>query len=38
VYKSLEEKETVVDDEQGPDVARETIEKALDAYIEKFCR
>lgn len=38
VYKNLEKKETVVNDETGPDAARETIEKALDAYIEKFCR
>lgn len=38
VYKNLEGKDTVVDDEQGPQVAKETIHKALDAYIEKFCR
>lgn len=38
VYKSLENKETVVDDEQGPDSARLVIQTALDAYIEKFCR
>ena len=38
VYKSLENKETLVDDEQGPEAAKETIKKALDSYIEKFCR
>ena len=38
IYKSLEDKETVVDDEQGPEPARATIKKALDDYIEKFCR
>ncbi|MGD9559603.1 MAG: inorganic diphosphatase [Oscillospiraceae bacterium] len=38
VYKSLEKKDTVVDDEQGPEAAHETIAKALEAYIEKFCR
>ena len=38
VYKSLEHKETVVDEEQGPEEAQQTIKKALDAYIEKFCR
>lgn len=38
VYKNLENKDTVVDEEHGPDAARVTIEKALDAYIEKFCR
>ncbi len=38
VYKSLERKETVVDEEQGPEEARETIQQALECYIEKFCR
>ena len=38
VYKSLEGKETVVDDEQGPEEAKKTIQKSLDAYIENFCR
>lgn len=38
VYKSLENKDTVVDEEQGPDAARKAIQLALDAYIEKFCR
>lgn len=38
VYKNLENKDTVVDEEQGPEEAKETIQKSLDAYIEKFCR
>lgn len=38
VYKNLEEKETVVDDEQPTSVAKDTIKQALDDYIEKFCR
>lgn len=38
VYKNLEHKETIVDEEQNAEVAKQTIKKALDAYIEKFCR
>lgn len=38
VYKNLENKDTVVDDEAGPEVAKEVIRKALDDYVEKFCR
>ena len=38
VYKNLEDKETVVDDEAGAEEAKKTINTALDAYIEKFCR
>ena len=38
VYKSLEGKETIVDDVAGVDQARRVIQEALDAYIEKFCR
>ena len=38
VYKSLEGKETVVDEEQGSEAARQIISKCLDNYIEKFCR
>ena len=38
VYKSLEGKETVVDELRGKDAARDVIQKCLDAYIEKFCR
>lgn len=37
VYKSLEGKETVVNEEQDAQAARETIQKCRDAYIEKFC-
>ena len=38
VYKNLEGKETVVDEEQGPEEARAIIQKCLDAYIDRFCR
>ncbi|MBR4067836.1 MAG: inorganic diphosphatase [Clostridia bacterium] len=38
VYKNLEGKETVVDELENADAAREVIQKCLDAYIEKFCR
>ncbi|MBP3650270.1 MAG: inorganic diphosphatase [Clostridia bacterium] len=38
VYKNLEGKETVVDELEGADAARDVIQKCLDAYIEKFCR
>lgn len=38
VYKNLEDKETVVDELEGAEAAKEVIQKCLDAYIEKFCR
>ena len=38
VYKNLEGKTTVVDEEQGPDEAKRIIQNCLDNYIEKFCR
>ena len=38
VYKSLEGKETVVDELRGKDAASDVNQKCLDAYIEKFCR
>ena len=38
VYKSLELKETLVDEEKGVDAAMSTIDEALNCYIEKFCR
>ena len=38
VYKNLEGKATIVNDEQGPEEAKEIIEKCRNAYIEKFCR
>lgn len=38
VYKSLEDKETMVDEESGPEVAKQTIHNALEEYIERYCR
>ena len=38
VYKSLEEKTTVVNEVQGPEEARKVIQHCLDAYVNKFCR
>lgn len=38
VYKSLEGKETVVDELRDAAEARNVIQKCLDAYIDKFCR
>ncbi|MBE5815036.1 MAG: inorganic diphosphatase [Clostridiales bacterium] len=38
VYKNLEGKETVVDELEGAEAAKDVIQKCLDAYIEKFCR
>ena len=38
VYKSLEGKDTVVNEEEGPEEARRIIAACLDNYIEKFCR
>ncbi len=38
VYKSLEGKETLVDELRGAQDAREVIRKCLDAYVDKFCR
>ncbi|MEA4929038.1 MAG: inorganic diphosphatase [Candidatus Limiplasma sp.] len=38
VYKSLEGKETVVDELRGAEDAQKVIEKCLNAYIDKFCR
>lgn len=38
VYKSLEGKETVVDDTESMEKAKETIKECLNNYIEKFCR
>ena len=36
VYKNLEGKTTVVDEEQGPDEAKRIIQNCLDNYIEKI--
>ncbi len=38
VYKSLEGKETVVDEVQGKDRALTTIQHCIDNYIQSFCR
>ncbi len=38
VYKSLEKKETAVDELRGAEAAQEVIQKCLDAYVDKFCR
>ena len=38
VYKSLEDKTTVVDEVQGPEEARQVIQHCLDAYVDKYCR
>jgi len=38
VYKSLELKETLVDEQKGIAEAKATIAEALNNYIEKFCR
>ena len=38
VYKTLEGKETVVDEIRGHEAAQVVIRKCLDIYIEKFCR
>lgn len=35
-YKELEDKQTLVDEVQGPDVAIQIIKKCLDSYAEKF--
>ena len=38
VYKSLEGKETVVNEVQGAEVAKEIIAKCIDNYVDKFCK
>lgn len=38
VYKSLEGKETVVNQPQGPEEAKEIIQKCFNAYIDRYCR
>ena len=38
VYKSLEGKETVVNDVQGPEAAKEIIRTCKELYIEHFCK
>ena len=38
VYKSLEGKETAVEEAKGRDAAIEVISQAIESYIENFCR
>lgn len=38
VYKTLEGKETVVDEVQNREYAIQIIEKAIDNYVNKFCK
>lgn len=38
VYKELEGKETVVNEFSGADDAKKVIEKAIDSYIENYCK
>ena len=38
VYKTLEGKETVVNEVQGAEVAKEIIEHCINNYIDKFCK
>ena len=38
VYKSLENKETVVDEVSGRESAIKVVSKAIDNYVENFCR
>ncbi|MBE6732423.1 MAG: inorganic diphosphatase [Ruminococcaceae bacterium] len=38
VYKNLEEKETVVNEEQGPEEAKQIIENCINSYVDTFCK
>lgn len=38
VYKALEQKETVIDEIRGPKEAKTIIQRALDCYVDRFCR
>ena len=38
VYKSLEQKDTLVDEIRGPKEAKAIIQRALNSYVDKFCR
>ena len=38
VYKSLEGKQTAVNEVAGPETAIEIVQNAIDHYVEKFCR
>ena len=38
VYKALEGKETVVNEDSGRDRAIEVVQQAIDSYIDRFCK
>ena len=38
VYKQLEGKQTAVNEVKGADAAREIIAKAIDCYVETYCK
>jgi len=38
VYKSLEDKNTAIDEVRGAEVAVQIIQKAIDDYVENFCK
>ena len=38
VYKALEGKETVVNEESGRERAIEVVQQAIDSYIDRFCK
>lgn len=38
VYKQLEGKDTVIDEIQGPEAAKEIIQSCIDRYVESFCK
>ena len=38
VYKSLENKETVIDDVKGAEEAKSIIQHCIDNYIECYCK
>ena len=38
VYKSLEHKETVIDDVKGAEEAKKIVQHCIDHYIESYCR
>lgn len=38
VYKSLEKKDTIVNEAEGAEAAKEIINKCRESYIEKYCK
>lgn len=38
VYKNLEEKETVVNEEQGAEEAKQIIQNCINLYVDTFCK